>query len=432
MTWDEAVCSAAANDRDVALIYLVDLPELKVKLGFHHVLGTRLLKAAAGFGDPDCLNLLQERGCALDASVLIAAIAFDSHDCLDYALEHIEGDHDYSELLEEAISNTSFRCLEVLYDRGCVAELQQQRQKGSVWDLLEDGDIKQLAELEEQGIKCLRIMVENSGPPPTDKLRAAVASFRGVESLQYLRGLGGPWQPETMRNASWSVDAMRYAHENGCPWGHAVMSDFLRNLETLEYAHKNGCDYDNPARSSMLPSFPVLQYCWKHMDRGWVRQVVNNGVKLYHSSAAGEATSQGRTCDSCGHDDGDTKKSAARLDWRVPLFLVKEMKMSRSELGYLAPLAEIRLARAAALAQCFYEAGKCTREGRSGPWADVWAAMARCPEDIREKIASNAHLALPVRVPEISLPTMHHEEESSEENSEESSEESAGAPDPVV
>jgi hypothetical protein len=81
------------------------------------------------------------------------------------------------------------------------------------------------------------------------------------------------------------------------------------------------------------------------------------------------------------------------VDWRVPLYLVKRIGRDRS--GDLAQLADVCEARAVALAECFYGAGKYVRKGRDGPGAAAWASMARCPAEIRHLIASKAQLVLP-------------------------------------
>lgn len=375
------------------LLYLLSLRPLRMESDDDQATGSLLLEGAAAGGHLPCLRLLHERGYAWTESVPLAAIS-GGPECLQYALDHTDGDP--REMLEEVLLCKSVSCLQVLYDRGCLARSRQ------FWDMLQNTSLGSYLEVVE--LECLKVMVANSGPPPTETLSTVAAASRGPAFLQYIRALGADWGLRTMSAAALaSVDTMRYAHENGCPWGWAVMSDFTGNVECLQYAHRNGCPYDVPARSTKLPELEVLQYAWKHMDRDWVRDVVGAAITRHSCSqegSGGDDVSKMEALDPVGGRENSLSKGvattlkASTLDWRVPLYLVKEMGMG-GEIGFLAQLAHVRLARAAALAQCFYGAGKYLRELRGGRWADAWAAMARCPTEVREKIASDAHLALP-------------------------------------
>jgi hypothetical protein len=345
-----------------------------------------LLSTAQQGGNVACVRLLHERGS--EFGCIWVAMCSKNAECLSYTLDHYQ--EDPGEMLRHALMySASSCCLQELYDKGCLPRSRD------VWSMLEPfaRRVKLCSRFE-----YLKILVENSGRPRPTVLCTAEAASSGVDCLRYVRELGAAWSPGTLRAASSSVDTLRYARENGCPWGEARMSDFVDSFACLCYAHEHHCPYDEAPhkRWIRLTDFVMLQFICESMDPTWAKGVVANSVNHYALQKV--------------DDLGDTFwrwrfDSVLRceclvprkpdVDWRVPLYLVKKLKVGRERMGWLAKLADVCLDGTAALAQCFYAAGKGEGERRAGFTGRDLAAMGRCPPDVCEKIAMMADLVLP-------------------------------------
>lgn len=118
------------------------------------------------------------------------------------------------------------------------------------------------------------------------------------------------------------------------------------------------------------------------MERGWAERIMDSAVETYPQHVFGGLQ---------GFCEGPPYPI---LDWRVALYLVRQIGWYRS--GELRAVALAFHARAVALAECFYAAGKYVHEGRACPLQGAaWAAMGRCPGELRQRIVTEANLVLP-------------------------------------
>jgi hypothetical protein len=318
-------------------------------------------------------------------------------DALCHALDQGEPPS-WDDVMRDVVCSGSLDCVEVLYDRG-----YEQHRSPDPW--LHPAVISVWA----RRLEILRFVVEWSGPPRADKLDGAAAVGGGVEMLKYVRELGCVFDEKATEAAAYrgDLEVLRYLHMIEAPWdfrtpGAAVLAD---SLPCLEYAHMHGCPQEfkqvSPGRFHVFrpDSLPVLQYVCEHMDPEFRSRILKHMI-IY---LVGRLDSR-RYFPTEPWDEG--------LDWPMVLYLVRKLGLASPKI--LTEARARHMERAAALAGVFWKAGKQLRaeetrlrprEAASGEEDGIitqgdaermamWAATARVPKELLERIAVEAHLIL--------------------------------------
>lgn len=384
--------------------------------------GHRALRYALKSGSMDCVELLASHGYKLPSGHATAAAAAGNWLAIIYCLLHLREDiplWKWDDAMVNAIFNLDTEVMLVLYNHGNRAWRDGTRLTGPAHPAC-------LA-ISAGTLEGARIAVKYSGAPPAECVDTARAALRGQALLEYAHELVGGLLEGTAEATALSGDvgALRYAHEHGAQWDGATLLAALEgdSLECLQYAHERGCPhhlrselgtvaqrwnvsfrtYSYTGRERWVPkyvdllastpwepvfvaaqSLPVLQYASEHMGPTW-------GEGVLHA-----------TCDSVARRIRQGA-SSEDVDGLLALYTAKGLLKSGKVWADLpAPLAEYvreRRKKAVAFAAAFDEAGRLADKEAAHPWSRTWRSMANLPDELRQKIASMAHLALPVPPP---------------------------------
>eukprot|EP00884_Botryococcus_braunii_P021882 jgi/Botrbrau1/8378/Bobra.0237s0001.1 len=409
-----AVKGAAKRAQVESLKYLLDLdPNLMRK---PLLLWTSECRTGPPEAIMDCMDFLQGAGCQWsgDGEELLCAVS-SGVEVLQYCLERVRVCP-----LGRAMQRASFQgrldCMQVLYDKG--------------YEQCEDSWFHPAARVIagsflgncQTRLECLRLAVRRSGKPNpqvygtcvqippafADSWRAVnggeeflrhvcelgavserttnyIASMGRVGVLQYVLAKGAPWSTETFEAAImgcmcspfWkpppgdSLGCLQCLHE------HARATARTEEWERPSEEAFSGCPYWMETYS---PSLEVLQYVCDHMGPTWSDRLL-------------KATAQKLAVQATEVKDGED--TARHVDWemvQVVLYLARKLKD-----GLPHPLGELvaaRRERAAALAGVFFKAGRMARKRGRSPSRALWDALGRLPSELRERIASQAHLIL--------------------------------------
>lgn len=137
----------------------------------------------------------------------------------------------------------------------------------------------------------------------------------------------------------------------------------------------------------------MLQYLVQHMDPTWARRMLMKIASVLERKLPG-CMDAARTGVPLFRNkaDHDSDVEVYGVHWPAIILLARHLG---DELPTgLAKIAAVRSKRARALAGVVYQAGKVAKEGQPHPSLSTWAALARLPPDLRERIACEAHLAI--------------------------------------
>eukprot|EP00884_Botryococcus_braunii_P005287 jgi/Botrbrau1/1475/Bobra.178_3s0031.1 len=381
----EAADGAARGAQLDCLQYLLDLhPRL---LDNWHLLTSALLgRELKTEVLVACLEFLLLRGCPWSARGLQMAVSAMRWD----------------DAMRQSVISGSPACMQLLYDAG-----YEQRRSRKAWDhpavyIVKYGVFGSRCTAQA----CWLLAISGSGVPEAWLLDTASVAWVGEDMLRNVRELGAPFSIRTANTAAatGNVGALRYALEHGAPWDattfEAVIAasckpaspgmdgmcpDWLECLKCL-HEHARASGFPDKSRqpprgafaghaweASPEPSLGVLQHVCDHMGPAWAIPLLESAAqKLAHWVV----------------EDGGRRSHDVK--WQMVLYLGRKLKR-----GLPAPLGElvvVRRERAAALAGVFFKAGRLS-QGRSHPrLLALWGAMARLPSELRERIASQAHL----------------------------------------
>jgi hypothetical protein len=295
--------------------------------------------------------------------------------------------------------NTNAECLQVLYDHGYLQLLSP-----------DVGDSPVYLAIWGENLPCLKVIRRfRGGPLPDERECVNLAVQAGAEMLRYVRGMGFPWGAGAATNAvlSGDVGLVRYVLENGgcapCTTNlveeaiHSGSIDCLRLVH--EHAQACGCsrhwEFVKAVRneSGSLRQRPVarnvetLRYVWAHMDREFASVVSMVTARDLDKQMRDTACKQ-----------APDLQMVLYLDWLFESGQVLEAHIRACPLPTLRKVAEGLRERAIALERVFFIAEKLAQEG-PGQSSDFFAlrdVMGRIPVELRERIAIEAHLAIPL------------------------------------
>eukprot|EP00884_Botryococcus_braunii_P005616 jgi/Botrbrau1/15055/Bobra.118_2s0003.1 len=240
--------------------------------------------------------------------------------------------------------------------------------------------------------------------------------------------MGVPFHPDTAADAAAAGrhESLRYALDNGAPWdAKMVIKAFVSgSVECLKCAHLHACkvrgrdelealleEAGGPTKSD-LKSFnlEVLRYVCEHMDADWAQKVLSATAEAIaaHISRAQMRTGQaGRWAEGVDHEIWGRSRyncldlwprcgarAQKQVDWQLVLYVAR--KLATPLPAALQAAVAPRKDRAAAFAGVLYRAKRLSREGQPAEVTRLWDALSHLPSDLRQGIAAEAHLVLPV------------------------------------
>jgi hypothetical protein len=373
------------------LQYMVDLGR---RLGADLACEDLMTKAAKS-GSLEALKVIHEAGCKWTSGVPHVIAWSGDPAVLRYALD-IAQPCSWDDIMDIAISSGNVECVKVLYDKG-YEQLRRNESRcthPAVWAIWQGQQ------------EILRFVVDRSGPPPGIARYGDIAVRGGVEMLQYVRELGCVFDERTTEAAAEAgdVEALRYAHITGAPWNVRTLVAALEadSLPCLQYANMHGCPQEGVENfwsgRIQTRSLPILRYVSEHMDPAWAASLQENTARHIAHDMRSERQRK-------------LVNREERLDWQLVQYLGRKLGAALPE-----PLAEavaVRKERAVALAWVFRKAGLlCTEETRllhrevaggeenkemthvDAQKMALWEAMAKLPEELRRRIAVEAHLIM--------------------------------------
>eukprot|EP00884_Botryococcus_braunii_P003053 jgi/Botrbrau1/12749/Bobra.67_1s0108.1 len=399
----EAAADGAAEGAQLeCLQYLLDLePRLVNRPLLTSAAYTKEAKPEAQLA---CLEFLQRCGCQWSPGGREIVASTGSPEVLRYCLQRVRV-RPWDEAMLSAIFRSNSECMQVLYDAG----YEQHRSR--------DPSLHPAVIVNKWGMglsrttakACFSLAVNRSGLPDVQLLDSAAAAQWGEDLLRYVHGLGVPFSigfgcTTNTAAGTGNVGALRYALQSGAPWDagtfecaiagscHPDPSRFDADmgpgcLECLKCLHEFARAAGFPEKSwrpskgafashfwpyTPGPTLEVLQYVCDHMGPTWAAPLLVVTAQILTGWALGG------------------RRGRHEVKWEVVLYLGRKLKH-----GLPAPLGEMvaaRRERAAALAGVFFKAGRLA-QGRGHPqFLALWGAMAGLPSDLRERIASQAHL----------------------------------------
>eukprot|EP00884_Botryococcus_braunii_P013827 jgi/Botrbrau1/22445/Bobra.0091s0047.1 len=393
-------CQAAETAQLECLKYLLDLEPGLVQLPLlertafgpltpiNGMALSRWRKANAG-ASVACMEFLQRAGCQWRADGRELLSALGRPQVLRYCLEHMEP-IPWGTIWETC--RCSVECLQHLYDAGYE---QHRRQDPRFHPALKAVGWADRPPLQSDILPRLQLAVRCSGAPDA-RLFDMVGMVRaGVDVLRYVLELGAPFSVQATNAAAGDglLAVLQYMLENGAPWDASTFEQAiwpgvsvpcLRCL--LQHARTAGCPerYQRPSEGAFarrrrphkfqqIPSLEVLQYVFNHMGPAWADPLLESTAR-----------------DLAYWVQRKSARKAWEVDWQCVLYLARKLKTSLPH--PLGELVAVRRERAAALAGAFFKAGKLARESSHPRSGALWGSMARLPEELRERIAVQAHL----------------------------------------
>lgn len=286
-------------------------------------------------------------------------------------------------------------------------------------------------------VNCFKVVVRRFGWPAPCYYRAItlLAALKGEDMLRLVMGVGFTLHPLTAVVCArrGDVGALRWLFEivptsvtrlaKAAICEAAVLGN---SLECLRYARQRGylmgdisermahTVFDDRRRDSnddrVLLTWSaedvkgrqrwdvrMLRYLVQHMDPGWARGMLKKvaGVVEERLADCVEASSGGVPvfCDRGFQTGSESGIDALGVPWDVIIFLGN--KLGDELPAGLAEMAAVRSKRAKALAGVVYLAGKLARAGQAHRCLASWSALACLPPALWERIAFEAHLAVP-------------------------------------
>lgn len=388
------------------------------------------LGAALSGGSLACIGLLEEAGCTwnrvgppgLEAAYKRNPARLD----LDPLWNLEQGGFDWRSAMLDALQVDNDYLLSLLYE--CGLELHS---VGLGLDMPHPVS----AALDRGSVACLKLAVERSGVPPNfceSLLRGhpvtMLAALAGEDMLRWVLELGFTFHPLTAIICArrGDVGALRMFFEiepvtitKAAMCEAAVMGN---SLECLRLARQLGYRegyledwevrfYSKYSDWNYVEEFP-LQWCWvggqnwdlemlryvvQHMDAQWATCMLSKVATSLEGrySVSSSAADRGTPLIYCGewHEESDIE--TREIQWPVLIFLAR--KLGDQLPKGLAEMAAVRSERVQALAGVIYKAGRLSNGGQPHPSLRTWRAMSRLSADVWERIACEAHIAIPAR-----------------------------------
>lgn len=280
---------------------------------------------------------------------------------------------------------------------------------------------------------CWNLALHLSGPPPAKWLNTLAAARCGEGMLQDAISIGAKLHPLTHVVAAreGNVGALQYLFNNNL-LGESALAPLCEaavmgnSLPCLRFARQRECSQgrvtsqmnydcvrDLPLRGGKKHKylswdaediacrvhwdFDMLRFLCEHMDHTWARNILPSVAKAVEAGlrrVLRSKTSKGRRLSS----SSGSFEHVQMLDWKVVLYLATRLVVMKcnlpTRLELLEEMAGPRRERAKALAGVFYKAEKLAVGGRPNACQAMWGAMAKVPEELRERIAHDAHLVV--------------------------------------
>ena len=103
-----------------------------------------------------------------------------------------------------------------------------------------------------------------------DRLCPNAAAFGQLETLQWLRANGCPWDATTWNNAviGGHLELLKWAHANGCPWDKdtCVYAAGVRKLEVLQWLRADDCPLDENTPIEAAQNDHPDVFLWARMN----------------------------------------------------------------------------------------------------------------------------------------------------------------------
>jgi hypothetical protein len=336
-------------------------------------------------------------GVDMEAIEASEAVENGDPDRLRDVLGRIQDGCSWEIVMRLAICSGSLDCGKVLYDNG----YEQRR--------LRVGDHPAVLAVQHGRREILRFVVDRSGVPshPGRRLWYPAVMMGGVELLQYLREQGCVFNASTTDSAAdeGNLEALRYLHMAGAPWNCNTLYAAVRadSLPCLEYMH--GCSWEDDKDPGYYDagarSLPVLRYVCEHMNPFFADKILD-------ATATG-LNNQARARQS---DKVWEQRMGKEPDWPLMLYvgqifggaLPKDVKKEvATQKERAAALAGVvwkarKLVRAeetrVLLMESAHEKGNSRVMHADAERIAMWDAMGRVPEELRERIAAEAHLTI--------------------------------------
>lgn len=390
-------------------------------------------------GSVACIRRLEEAGCTWDAvgppGLEAAYNRNPARLALSFYFPDVDpADYQWEREMDEAIKEDDEYKMSLLYECGYEHHRSRDPAKHPARVALKAGSVA-----------CLKPAVEQSGLPSMSAKEkctfALLAALEGEEMLRWVHGLGLTLHRLTavvcarrgdVGTLRWLFEVMPttvtgFAKAAICEA--AVMGNSLECLrlawqhgyrmgnisKELASVHKKHCplSYDGGDGKSLLIwsaedvkerrhwDLEMLRYLVRHMDRQWAISMLkkvagvleHQAVRCYEAARGGMPVFREKSLINVFQITLEI--SIVEIQWSVIIFLGKELGNELPDV--LAGFALIRAERAQALAGVVYRAGQLAKEGRPHPSLPSWRALASLPPDVWERIASEAHLAVPAR-----------------------------------
>lgn len=405
---------------------------------------SRVMYAALEGGSSDCIACLERAGCTWHHVIPPGLEVVFKRNPAPLLLEcpHDTASTDtinWEHAMRLAISANDAYTMSVLYELG----FESFRRRHHGW-----GDSKPwhpvTAALERKNVACLRLAVEQRELPLPHKVYACavtlLAATNGKEMLQWVWGLGLSLHPVTavMCARKGDVGALSWLFETCTVMGFAAMCEAAvmgNSLKCLRFAQRRGCRkgfisetirnmakvYEYPSHQPSCPivdeSFllnwsakdvnrrldwdvDMLRYLVQHMDSAWASLMLRKVAKaLEHALRWYERAKNWKTRMGLSSAFSERKVfnesdiDAQNFPWHVLIFLARKLRDKLPE--GLSKMAAIRSERTIAFAGVIYKAGKLSKEGLVHPALPSWTALSRLPSNLQERIAHEAHIAIP-------------------------------------
>eukprot|EP00884_Botryococcus_braunii_P002730 jgi/Botrbrau1/12458/Bobra.0169s0006.1 len=372
-------------------------------------------------GRTEILRDLHEQGYAWSGYEPRSAAMSGSVEALKYCLDHVQPRR-WNATMEEALRSRSPGCVQLLLTRGFLKHSMNESDRYD--SILEEvfGILRPALGIKHCSLPCLEVFLNNSSSLPVAMSAICFEACEGHELLKCLRERGVPFHPDTAADAAAAGrhESLRYSLDNGAHWGpHMFINAIVSgSVECLQCAHLHACkvrgrdalesvlrNVDGPPAANLA----VLRYVCEHMDTGWAPRVLSAtaeaiAVRIGAQGKMGqeELRAQGVHCRNgvCPRssfiyiDQWHDFRAQKQVDWKLVLYVAR--KLATPLPAALQAAVAPRKARAAAFAGVLYRARRLPREGRPVQLARLWDALARLPSELSQRIASEAHLVLPV------------------------------------
>jgi hypothetical protein len=345
--------------------------------GLHLEPHNRLLGDAAEGGHIDCLKWLDEAGSPWNGDEDVLAAESGSGQALEFCLKRLYPSCNWDEAMDAATQVQSLECMQALY--AFFYELKRSR----------EGKFPPVVLAVSGGcVRCVEYALDRSGRPSVEHLDTAAAARAGEEMLRKVVEIGEPdglaFHPDTTLEAARKghVGALQYALERKAALDIRTFEISIRNgsVECLKCAHMHTSLEGLELKDLKLhtTNLDVLKYVFAHMGPLWTNAV---------AVSTAEDFSKNYIC--LAQDPQGVR--GVRVRWQMALLLARVLKIRLP--APLDELVRVRRERAAAFASVFWKAGFLTKKNLNRPSALI-DVLGRTPVDVRQLIASQAHLVL--------------------------------------